>query len=68
MVTVRRAMKWSGDRPVASGFAATAAIWSLCVANGDLVTLLLDIEKEGDQIDRQRAAAPARAFAVADVA
>ena len=30
----------------------SVAIWSLCVSNGDLVTLLLDIEKEGDQIDR----------------
>jgi hypothetical protein len=27
------------------------AIWSLCVSNVDLVTLLVDIEKESDQID-----------------
>ena len=40
-----------GDRPVATGPAATAAIWSLCVSNSDLVTHILDIENEGDQID-----------------
>ena len=27
-------------------------IWSPCVSNGDLVTHILDIEKESDQIDR----------------
>jgi len=29
----------------------TAAIWSLCVSNADLVTQVLDIEKDSDQID-----------------
>jgi hypothetical protein len=49
-----------GDRPVASGPAATAAIWSLSVSNGDLVTHIINIDKESDQIHPQRAAAPAR--------
>jgi hypothetical protein len=35
----------------------TPAIWSPCVSNGDLVTVVLDIENVGDQIDR---IAPAR--------
>ena len=29
-----------------------AAIWSLSVSDGDLVTVVLDIEKESDQIGR----------------
>jgi hypothetical protein len=42
------------DRPVATGSAATTAIWSLCVSKGDLVTQILDIENLGDQIARSR--------------
>jgi hypothetical protein len=38
-------------RPFASGAALTAAIWSLSVSKPDLVTHILDIENEGDQID-----------------
>ena len=39
---------------MATGSAATAAIWSLCVSNGNLVTHILDIENVGDQIGRSR--------------
>ncbi len=38
-----------------------AAIWSLCVSNGDLVTHVLDIENVGDQIDAS-GVAPDRAL------
>ena len=31
---------------MATGRAGTLAIWSPCVSNGDLVTVVLDIEKE----------------------
>jgi len=39
--------KCARDDPIRAG---TAAIWSLCVSNGDLVTNVLDIEKESDQM------------------
>jgi hypothetical protein len=39
---------------MATGSAATAAIWSLCVSYGDPVTHVLDIENLGDQIGRLR--------------
>jgi hypothetical protein len=35
----------------------TAAIWSLCVSKPDLVTHILDIEKDSDQIAAQLAEA-----------
>ena len=39
---------------MATGRAGTVAIWSLCVSNGDLVTVVLDIENDSDQIDHSR--------------
>ena len=39
---------------MATGRAGTVAIWSLCVSKGDLVTVVLDIENVGDQIDLLR--------------
>jgi len=54
VLTVEKSDEVAGDRPVVTGPAATAAIWSLCVSNPDLVTHVLDIENESDQIGRSR--------------